>query len=57
MERHSVDIVDIPMFPITMVDVVLWHGSFWPVENRRLVHVIPEPEIRGRSNKFVEFEE
>ena len=57
MERHSVDVVDVPMFPITMVDVVLWHGSFWPVENRRLVHVIPNPEIRGRSNKFVEFEE
>jgi hypothetical protein len=35
-EKHAVDVMDITMFPATIMDVVLWHGDFGAVEHRRL---------------------
>ena len=33
------------MFPVVIVDIVFWHSHFRPVEDRRLVHVIPDESV------------
>lgn len=35
-EEHSVDVVDITMFPATIVNVVLRHRDFGSIENSGL---------------------
>ena len=30
---HAIYAVDIAVFPIAVVDVVLWHCSFWTIED------------------------
>ena len=48
MEGHSIEVVNISVFPIAVVKVVFWHGGFRTVEDRRLVHVVPDKEILSR---------
>lgn len=32
-EEHSIDVMDIAVFPATMMDIVLWHGDLGTVED------------------------
>ena len=46
-ESHAVDVVDVAMFPIAVVEIVLWHGCFRAVEDGGFVHVVPDEGIRS----------
>ncbi len=35
-EKHSIDIVNVAVFPSTIVDIVTRHADFWAVEDGRL---------------------
>lgn len=50
-ECHAVDVVHITMFPVAMVEIVLWHGRFRAIEDRRLVHVVPDKGVRRGTGK------
>ena len=45
VEGESVEVVDVAVFPVAVVEVVLGHGSFGPVEDGGFVHVVPEEEV------------
>src|SRR5690606_31286454 len=49
--------VDIAVFPVVVVEVVLRHGSFRSVENRRLIHIVPNMEVFGRAWEVLQSEE
>ncbi len=33
------------MFPVIVMEVILWHSGFWTVEDRGFVHVVPEKSV------------
>jgi hypothetical protein len=39
--------MDIAMLPTTMVNVVFRHSDFRPIENGRLIHVVPDVDRLG----------
>lgn len=56
MEGHAVEVVDVAVLPIVIMEVVFGHGGLRAVENRGLVHVIPDPGIWGRADELFEVE-
>lgn len=40
-------VMDISVFPAAIVHDILGHSNFRPVENRRFVHIVPQPDIVG----------
>jgi hypothetical protein len=38
-EEHAVDVMDVAMFPTSVVDIVFGHSNFWTIEDRRLVQM------------------
>lgn len=49
VEGESVEVVDVAVFPVAVVEVVLGHGCFGPVEDGGFVHVVPEEEVGCRA--------
>lgn len=45
VEGEPVEVVDVAVFPVAVVEVVLGHGGFGPVEDGGFVHVVPEEEV------------
>lgn len=41
--------MDISVFPVAEVFGVFVHGDFWAIKDRRLVHVVPGEEVKGRA--------
>lgn len=41
-EEHSIDVVDVTMFPPAMVNIVFWHGNFRSIEYGGLSDSIKE---------------
>ena len=35
-EEHTIHVVHITMLPSTVMNVVLWHGNLWAIEDGRL---------------------
>ena len=50
-ESHPVDVVHITVFPLIIVDIVLWHCRLGTVENRWFVHIVPDEHILHRALK------
>lgn len=48
-EKDTVDIVYVTMLPASVMDGVLWSSDLRAVEDSRLVHVVPNPEVRSRA--------
>jgi len=38
-EEHAVDVMDVAMFPTSVVDIVFGHSDFWTIKDRRLVQM------------------
>eukprot|EP01136_Pigoraptor_vietnamica_P001289 Opistho-1_new@27719 len=51
---EAVDVVHVPVFPSAVVDGVLVHRYLGAIEYRRLVHVVPRVQARGRSLVLIE---
>ena len=45
VEGEAVEVVNVAVFPISVVEVVFWHCCFWAVEHGGLVHIVPEKRI------------
>ena len=50
-EGHTVDVVDVAVFPVAMVDVILWHCGFGSIEDRGFVHVVPDEGVRSCTSE------
>ena len=57
VEGHAVDVVNVAMFPVTMVKVILGHSCFRAVEHRGLVHVVPDEGVVGGTLELVVVEQ
>lgn len=51
---HPTNVVNIAVFPSTIVNSVFLHGDFGSIEDRRLIHVVPDEEILGRALIYTE---
>lgn len=51
-EHHSVDIVDVPVLPSPMMDIVPRHRNLRAVKYGRFVHVVPDVEELGRVLRY-----
>ena len=47
--EHAVQVVDVAVLEAAVVETVLGHRHFGPVEHGRLVHVVPRVHVQRRS--------
>mmetsp|Transcript_51147 Transcript_51147/g.108868 ORF Transcript_51147/g.108868 Transcript_51147/m.108868 type:complete len:220 (-) Transcript_51147:2367-3026(-) len=47
VEEHSVEVVPLPVLAPVQVQEILLHGDLRPIEDARLIHIIPREQFRG----------
>ena len=50
-EGHAIDVVEVAMFPVSVVDIVFRHCCFGNVEDGGLIHVVPEECVGGGTSE------
>jgi hypothetical protein len=43
--QQSIDIMNVPVLPASVMYTILVHGNFRAIENRWLIHIVPYVEI------------
>jgi hypothetical protein len=54
--KHAIEVVQVAVFPTSVMDVVLWHGDFGSVENCRLRGCQPRSQKANRHTSFISFQ-